>query len=152
MRAVICPSVPIPPSGLKYVTEHPLPATQDGHVLIRVQGFGLTRSELFTRQGLSPGLAFPRILGIECVGKVMHTGGSNRWKLGDIVAACMGGMGRKFDGSYAEYTLIPHSSVSPPISLPEGMTWAEFAAIPENTLTGQQSIFLDAHTRLSVLS
>ena len=35
--------------------ERPIPEPQDGHVLIKVHAFGLNRSELFTRQGLSPG-------------------------------------------------------------------------------------------------
>jgi hypothetical protein len=39
-------------------------------VLIRVKALGLNRSELFTRQGLSPGVVFPPVLGIEAVGLV----------------------------------------------------------------------------------
>lgn len=99
MRAVICPSVPIPPSGLEYTTKHPAPTPKAGHVLIRIRAFGLNRSELFTRQGMSPGLKFPRVLGIECVGEVKDAGGGELWKEGDIVAAAMGGLGRKFDGT-----------------------------------------------------
>lgn len=100
MRAVVCPSVPVPPSGLVYTTSHPAPSPKVGHVLIRVKAFGLNRSELFTRQGLSPGLKFPRVLGIECVGEVKDTGGNQTlWKVGDAVAAIMGGMGRAFDGN-----------------------------------------------------
>ena len=40
------------------------PVPEPGWVLIRVRAFGLNRSELFTRQGHSPGVAFPRVLGI----------------------------------------------------------------------------------------
>ncbi|KAF7966545.1 hypothetical protein HWV62_37888 [Athelia sp. TMB] len=135
MRAVVCPSVPIPPSGLKYTTEHPTPTPKAGHVLIRIRAFGLNRSELFTRQGMSPGLEFPRVLGIECVGEVKDPGGGEAWKEGDIVAAAMGGLGRKFDGGYAEYALVPHKSVSLPVTLPKNIGWVEFAAIPETFLT-----------------
>ena len=39
-------------------------------MLIRVKAFGLNRSEMFTRQGHSPNVKFPRILGIEAVGLV----------------------------------------------------------------------------------
>jgi NADPH:quinone reductase-like Zn-dependent oxidoreductase len=88
MRAVVCPSVPISPSQLVYTTTHPTPQPKAGYVLIRVKGFGLNRSELFTRQGLSPGLVFPRVLGIECVGVVKDAGGG-KWKEGDVVAAIM---------------------------------------------------------------
>ena len=35
--------------------DRPIPTPGDGQVLIRVHAFGLNRSELFTRQGLSPG-------------------------------------------------------------------------------------------------
>ena len=50
--------------------DRPIPTPAAGWVLIRVKAFGLNRSELFTRQGLSPGVVFPRILGIEAVGLV----------------------------------------------------------------------------------
>ncbi|KAJ6489096.1 chaperonin 10-like protein [Mycena sanguinolenta] len=134
MRAGICPSVSISPTQLVYTTTHPMPQPKAGHVLIRIKGFGLNRSELFTRQGLSPGLSFPRILGIECLG-VVHDAGGGKWKEGEVVAAIMGGMGRQFDGGYAEYTLVPHSSVSPSISLPDNVGWEKFAAIPETFMT-----------------
>lgn len=134
MRAVVCPKVPIPPSGLVYTTSHPKPSPESGKVLIRVHAYGLNRSELFTRQGLSPGIQFPRVLGIECVG-VVEDGGGGKWKKGDVVAALMGGMGRQFDGGYAEYTLVPHTACSPPVTLPKGMGWAEFAAVPETFMT-----------------
>lgn len=55
--------------------------------------FGLNRSELFTRQGHSPGVHFPRVLGIEAVGLVEHAPGGE-FQQGDMVATCMGGMGR----------------------------------------------------------
>ena len=35
--------------------DRPIPDPEEGQVLIRVHAFGLNRSELFTRQGLSPG-------------------------------------------------------------------------------------------------
>jgi NADPH:quinone reductase-like Zn-dependent oxidoreductase len=40
----------------------PVPTPQKGEVLIRVKAFGLNRSELFTRQGHSPDVKFPRVL------------------------------------------------------------------------------------------
>ncbi|KAF7317111.1 PKS-ER domain-containing protein [Mycena chlorophos] len=139
MRAVICPHVPIAPLQLVYSPMHPAPQPADGHVLIRVKGFGLNRSELYTRNGQSPGLVFPRILGIEAVGIVEHAGGGD-WNKGDVVAAMMGGMGRVFDGGYAEYTLIPHKFVSPPVTLPQNISWAQFAAIPETFMTAWGSL------------
>lgn len=35
--------------------DRPIPTPRVGEVLIRIHAFGLNRSELFTRQGLSPG-------------------------------------------------------------------------------------------------
>jgi NADPH:quinone reductase-like Zn-dependent oxidoreductase len=66
--------------------------------LIRIHAGGLNRSELFTRQGHSPSVKFPRVLGIEAVGQVVDNGGDDMWKKGDKVAAVMGDMGREFDG------------------------------------------------------
>jgi len=83
---------------LQYVTNHPRPPPQVGRVLIRIHAAGLNRSELFTRQGHSPSVKFPRVLGIEAVGEVVDNGGDDTWKNGDKVAAVMGDMGRAFDG------------------------------------------------------
>ena len=90
------------PEVLK-IESRPVPTPRPGEVLIRVKAFGLNRSELFTRQGLSPGVSFPRILGIEAVGLVEEAPGAE-FNKGEIVASAMGGMGRDFDGAYAEYT------------------------------------------------
>jgi NADPH:quinone reductase-like Zn-dependent oxidoreductase len=71
----------------------PVPAPAPGQILIRVKAFGLNRSELFTRQGHSPDVRFPRVLGIEAVGTVNNAPGGE-FRKGEIVATCMGGMGR----------------------------------------------------------
>src|SRR5260221_13422872 len=84
----------------------PIPTPQRGEVLIRVKAFGLNRSELFTRQGHSPSVKFPRVLGIEAVGGV-GLGPGNQVRKGDIVATANGGKGRRFDGRYAEFTYQP---------------------------------------------
>src|SRR6202162_3250018 len=87
-----------------------IPKPKNGEVLIRIKAFGLNRSELFTRQGHSPNVKFPRILGIEAVGLIEQAPG-NEFRRGEIVATAMGGMGRAFDGSYAEYTCVPATQV-----------------------------------------
>src|SRR5260370_14720707 len=84
----------------------PIPTPHSGEVLIRVKAFGLNRSELFTRQGHSPSVKFPRVLGIEAVGVVESAPGSEVRK-GDIVATAMGGMGRQFNGRYGPFTCVP---------------------------------------------
>src|SRR5438309_1717144 len=97
------------PEVLK-VESRPVPEPKAGEVLIRVKAFGLNRSELFTRQGHSPGVTLPRILGIEAVGEVESAPGGE-FAPGQIVASVMGGMGRQFDGGYAEYTCLPAKQV-----------------------------------------
>jgi len=105
----------------------PIPTPQNGEVLIRVKAFGLNRSELFTRQGHSPNVKFPRVLGIEAVGIVESAPGTKFHK-GDIVATAMGGMGRQFDGGYAEFTCVPARQVQ---VLQTELPWETLGAIPE---------------------
>ena len=80
------------PEVLKLETR-PIPTPKQGEVLIRVKAFGLNRSELFTRQGHSSSVKFPRRLGIEAVGLVELVPGGE-FRKGDVVATAMGGMGR----------------------------------------------------------
>src|ERR1700674_2210542 len=112
------------PEALK-IESRPIPVPEGGEVLIRVKAFGLNRSELFTRQGHSPGVQFPRVLGIEAVGLVEEAPG-NEFQKGAIVATAMGGMGRQFDGGYAEYTCVPATQVQ---VITTGLPWKTLGAI-----------------------
>jgi len=109
------------------IKEVPKPEAKSGWVLIKVKAFGLNRSELFTRRGESPGVEFPRIQGIECAG-VVEEDPSRTYKKGQQIAAIMGGMGRSFDGGYAEYTLVPLEIVFP---FKSSLSWDVLGAIPE---------------------
>jgi NADPH:quinone reductase-like Zn-dependent oxidoreductase len=126
------------PEVLK-LESRPVPKARDGQVLIRVRAFGLNRSELFTRQGHSPKSAvqFPRVLGIEAVGTVEVAPGGE-FEKGDIVATAMGGMGRLFDGGYAEYTCVPATQVQ---KLETSLPWETLGAIPEMLQTAWGSLF-----------
>jgi NADPH:quinone reductase-like Zn-dependent oxidoreductase len=124
------------PEVLKLETR-PIPTPQPDQVLIRVRAFGLNRSELFTRQGHSPGVRFPRILGIEAVGTVEEAPGGQFGK-GEIVASAMGGMGRQFDGSYAEFTCVPAKQVQ---AVKTQLPWETFGAVPEMLQTAWGSLF-----------
>jgi NADPH:quinone reductase len=115
----------------------PRPQPRPGWVLIQVKAFGLNRSEMFTRQGHSPSVTFPRVLGIECVG-IIEAAPETNLAVGQTVAAVMGGMGRAYDGGYAEYTLVPASQVIP---LQTTLPWELLAAIPETYLTAWGSLF-----------
>jgi NADPH2:quinone reductase len=118
------------------LTELPTPEPTPGQVLIRVAAFGINRSELFTRQGHSPGVEFPRVLGIECVGTVVGAPGTDLLP-GQRVAALMGGMGRVFDGGYAEYTCVPRSCVVP---VDCDLPWTTLGAVPEMLQTAAGSL------------
>ncbi|WP_461448638.1 zinc-binding alcohol dehydrogenase family protein [Mucilaginibacter sp.] len=109
------------------IQDKPIPSLKDGWVLIKVKAFGLNRSEMFTRQGHSPDVQFPRIQGIECVGEI-EKDSSGTYKKGQKVAALMGGMGRNFDGGYAEYAAIPLTIIFP---FESDLPWATLGAIPE---------------------
>jgi NADPH:quinone reductase-like Zn-dependent oxidoreductase len=115
----------------------PVPTPKPGEVLIRVKAFGLNRSELFTRRGLSPGVRFPRVLGIEAVGIVEDAPGGE-FRRGDVVATAMGGMGRQFDGGYAEFTCPPAGQVQ---RIKTQLPWDTLGAIPEMLQTAWGSLF-----------
>lgn len=120
----------------------PKPEPAEGEVLIEIRAFGLNRSEWFTRIGESPTVRLPRVLGIECVGTVVRDPSGELAK-GRRVAAMMGGMGRQFDGSYAEYASVPSSSVFP---LETELPWEVLGALPEMLQTCHGSL----HTGLEV--
>ncbi|MEM5405077.1 zinc-binding alcohol dehydrogenase family protein [Paraburkholderia unamae] len=124
------------PEVLK-LEQRPVPTPQRGEVLIRVKAFGLNRSEMFTRQGFSQSVKFPRVLGIEAVGTVEDAPGMEFAK-GDTVATAMGGLGREFDGSYAEYTCVPARQVQ---KLVTGLPWETLGAMPEMLQTAWGSLF-----------
>jgi NADPH:quinone reductase-like Zn-dependent oxidoreductase len=147
MRAIVL-DAPGPPNAL-VIRELPIPTPANGWVLIKVKAFGLNRSELFTRLGMSPGVTFPRVLGIEATGVVAQCPG-NEFSIGQQVFAMMGGMGRAFDGGYAEYTCVPATQV---IAFQSNLPWTTLGAIPEmlQTAYGSLTIGLDAQPGQSIL-
>jgi NADPH:quinone reductase-like Zn-dependent oxidoreductase len=128
--------------GAFVLEDLPTPEPEPGRVLIKIEAFGLNRSEWFTRIGESPSVKLPRVLGIECVGTVVRSPGGE-FEEGQRVAAMMGGMGREFDGSYAEYTSVPAANVFP---LKTELPWELVGALPEMLQTCHGSL----HTGLAV--
>jgi NADPH:quinone reductase-like Zn-dependent oxidoreductase len=147
MRAIVL-DAPGPPDALK-IRQLPVPEPANGWVLIAVKAFGLNRSELHTRLGLAEGVTFPRVLGIEATGVVVQCPGGE-FPAGQQVMAMMGGMGRAFDGGYAEYTCVPASQV---IAFSSDLDWATLGAVPEmlQTSYGSLTIGLGAHLGQSIL-
>ena len=137
MRAVVAER-PDGPDGL-VLREVPRPEPRPGWALVRVEAFGLNRSEYKTLKGYAgDAVTFPRILGIELVGVVdaVH-GDAPAVPPGTTVAALMGEMGRAFDGGYAEYALVPEHQL---IALDTTLPWEVLGALPETFLTAAGSL------------
>lgn len=125
------------------LTEIPIPNVKPGWVLVKVQAFGLNHSEQILRleEIEESYIKKPVIPGIECVG-IVADGGDTRFKRGQTVCALMGGMGRSFDGSYAEYTLLPEHHV---FAVRSELPWDKLAAVPETYFTAWGSLFECLH-------
>jgi len=134
MKAIVLDE-PGPVTNL-HLRHLPVPEPARGWVRIKVEAFGLNRSELHTRLGLAEGVTFPRVPGIEATGRV-DADPDGLLQTGQQVAAMMGDMGRTFDGGYAEYTVVPRSQVIPFTS---GLPWETLGAIPETLQTAFGSL------------
>ena len=135
MRAIVL-DAPGPPESLQLRTV-PRPEPRNGWVLLRVEAFGLNRSELHTRLGLAgDDVSFPRIPGIEAAG-VIEAAPGTPFEPGTRAVAMMGGMGRTIDGGYAEYTLVPAACVIP---VNTNLDWRRLGALPEILQTAWGSI------------
>lgn len=112
------------------VAEVPLRA---GEVRLEVRAAGLNRADLLQRAGLYPPPpgASP-VLGLECAGEVVEVCGDSRWQVGDRACALLAG------GGMAEQVVIDGRHLLP---VPEGLDWAEAAAIPEVFATAWLNVF-----------
>ena len=137
MNAVLITG-PTPAEDVR-LTEVPVPEVRPGWVLVKVKAFGLNHSEQILRLGeiRADYIQKPIIPGIECVGEVADPSDSPL-EVGQKVAALMGGMGRSFHGSYAEYALLPAHHVFP---ISSSLPWRELAAVPETWFTAWGSLF-----------
>lgn len=136
MRAVVVTR----PGGLDalQIQDVAVPAPPPGWVRIKVKAFGVNESEVTTRKGESdPEVTYPRVPGIEGVGVVDQADEDSGLRPGRQVATMMGGMGRSFDGSYAQYVAVPAAQVIPfETSLP----WDVVGALPEMFQTAYGSL------------
>lgn len=121
------------------LSEVSVPQVRPGWILVKVKAFGLNHSEQILRLSeiKADYINKPIIPGIECVGEVDDPSDSS-FHEGQKVVALMGGMGRSFNGSYAQYALLPASHVFPAET---ELSWAEVAAVPETYFTAWGSLF-----------
>jgi D-arabinose 1-dehydrogenase-like Zn-dependent alcohol dehydrogenase len=146
MRAVQISS----PKGSLEVVEREIPAAGPGLVRIKVQACGICHSDTLVKEGLWPGLKYPRVPGHEVVGVVDAVGpGVLRWKPGQRVGvgwhggncgycdscrrgeffACQVALlttGFSFDGGYAEYMVAPAIALA---SVPEELSPVDAAPL-----------------------
>ena len=116
------------------IKQAPVPQLRSGEVLIEVAYAGVNRPDIFQRMGAYPPPpgASP-ILGLEIAGKIVAKADSaSQWQIGDVVCALTPG------GGYAEYCTVPVSHCLP---IPQGLTLAEAAALPENYFTVWSNVF-----------
>jgi D-arabinose 1-dehydrogenase-like Zn-dependent alcohol dehydrogenase len=134
------------PKGPFELVERPIPQPEQGWVRIKVQACGVCHSDSAVKEGLWPGVQYPRVPGHEAVGVVDAVGaGVSQWKPGQRVGvgwhgghcghcdACRGGnffgcmvalkvTGMSFDGGYAEYMVAPAIALA---SVPEELSPVE---------------------------
>jgi len=137
MRAVILNGT-CEPQDMK-IAQMDSPKVKPGWVLVKVKAFGLNHSEIVLRkyEADAPYIKKPIVPGIECAG-VIEDPSDSHFKKGEKVVALMGGMGRSFDGSYAEYALLPQTHV---FSIETSLDWIKMAAVPETFFTAYGSLF-----------
>ncbi|RPI18613.1 MAG: alcohol dehydrogenase [Ignavibacteriae bacterium] len=145
---------------LIYTTEHPVPQIKANEVLVNIKATTINRADLVIRNGY-PGLSlkFPHILGGDISGVVAKTGSDVKdFKEGDrvvvwsIVSEAPDEWARKGkagqspswqyfgmhrQGSYAEYTPVPESSL---IKLPDNVSFEEAACLPVAGLTAYHAV------------
>ena len=134
------------------VNEIPVPKVRPGWVLVKVHAAGLNHSEALLRmfEADNDYINTPIVPGIECVGEVADAS-DTELHVGDKVIALMGGMGRSFNGSYAEYVLLPGKNV---FKVDADLDWLSLAAVPETYFTAYGSLMecllLNSHDTLLV--
>ncbi len=129
----------VTPAEQVILTEMPVPQVKPGWVLVRIRAFGMNHSEQILRLSeiQADYITKPVIPGIECAGEIVDASDSG-FEAGQKVVALMGGMGRSFNGSYAEYALLPAHHV---FAVSSKLSWDETAAVPETYFTAWGSLF-----------
>jgi D-arabinose 1-dehydrogenase-like Zn-dependent alcohol dehydrogenase len=140
----------IPNPGADFqIVEREIPTPDAGHVRIKVQACGVCHSDTFTKNGLWPGIQYPRIPGHEVVGIVDEVGaGVSEWTMGQRAGvgwhgghdgtciSCRRGdfgncrnlkiPGISYDGGYQQYMVAPVEAL---VAIPESLNDTEAAPL-----------------------
>ena len=129
------------------ISEVAIPEVKPGWVLVKIGAFGLNHSEQILRLNeiRADYIQKPIIPGIECAGEIVDPSDSDL-SVGQKVVALMGGMGRSFNGGYAEYALLPRRIV---FSVNSDLPWEALGAVPETYFTAWGSLFECLHLQPS---
>jgi alcohol dehydrogenase len=119
---------------LQVVSDHPVPAAVEGHVVIRVGASSFNYHDVFTVRGM-PGIKVPLpvVIGLDMAGEITEVGaGATGWAVGDGVLVNplnkkKGLMGEMLDGGMAEYCLVAADQL---VAMPAGVSFEEAAALP----------------------
>ena len=143
------------PGGEFEIVEREIPQPGPGHVRIRVQACGVCHSDVMTKEGLFPGILYPRVPGHEIAGVIDEVGaGVVGWKTAERVGvgwhggqdntcpACRRGdfvncastivCGISYDGGYQEFMVAPVEALA---RMPESLDAAEAAPLMCAVLT-----------------
>jgi len=127
------------------IVEREIPEPGPGQVRVKVEACGICHSDVLVKEGLWPGLKYPRVPGHEVAGKIDKVGERvENWKKGQRVGVgwhgghdfvcdeCRRGdfamcaqrkiTGIDFDGGYAEYMIAPAEAVA---AIPDGVAAEE---------------------------
>ena len=143
-------AVQVPKPGAAFeIVEREIPVPGPGQVRIRVEACGVCHSDVITKEGLFPGMSYPRVPGHEIAGVIDEAAaGVKGWKKGDRVGvgwfggqdgtclACRRGdiancasvivCGISYDGGYQEYMVAPVEAVA---HVPESLEAADIAPL-----------------------
>jgi NADPH:quinone reductase-like Zn-dependent oxidoreductase len=119
---------------LEVVSDYPVPAAGDGHVVIRVRASSFNYHDVFTVRGM-PGIKVPLpvVIGLDMAGEIAEVGqGVAGWKVGDRVLVNplnkkKGLMGEMLDGGMAEYCMVAADQL---VAMPAGVSFEDAAALP----------------------
>jgi D-arabinose 1-dehydrogenase-like Zn-dependent alcohol dehydrogenase len=145
MKAVQVPK----PGGDFEIVEREIPKPEAEHVRVKVQACGICHSDMLTKDGLWPGIQYPRVPGHEIAGIVDELGeGVSTWKKGQRVGVgwhgghdetclyCRRGdfrncvnmqvPGISYDGGYQQYMVAPANAL---VAMPEGLNDVDAAPL-----------------------